>query len=305
MSSFFDSTLAEWKEQIDGRLKAIIDGTDYPTEFKEVLDYALFPGGKRLRPILCLCWHELYAPVDSYALDYACGIEILHSYSLIHDDMPCMDNDEYRRGKLTVHAKYGEGKALLAGDALLDLAYSILNKPTPRGAPSPFCLFSGFCGDRGLIHGQYIDLFEDIKTLDSLLEMYRKKTGALISLACISGYLLGNNLDFNSAYNLVYALASNNNKMNGVDVSDDGRLVEYVMATGFGDSFGCAFQIYDDLSEYISGEPVVKTSVLNYIDLDEAKKLLNKNLNDAARMFEVVDGDTRFLRELLEKFVIV
>ncbi len=90
MSKIFDARLADWKEQIDAELKAILDKLDYSDGFKEILEYALFPGGKRLRPVLMLEWHSIFSAPDEYALRYACGIEILHSYSLIHDDMPCI-----------------------------------------------------------------------------------------------------------------------------------------------------------------------------------------------------------------------
>ena len=103
MSKNFDTRMMEWREQIDKCLFKIIAGSSYPAEFKSILDYEVFPGGKRLRPILFLEWHSLYAPPDESALLFACGLELMHAYSLIHDDMPCMDNDDMRRGKPSVH----------------------------------------------------------------------------------------------------------------------------------------------------------------------------------------------------------
>ena len=292
-----------YKEQIDAELKKIIGELNYSDDFKEVLEYALFPGGKRLRPILMLEWHNMFAPADYYALRYACGLEILHAYSLIHDDMPCMDNDDYRRGKPTVHKKYGEGIALLAGDALLDLAYRILTMPTPASEVGPFCLFKDMCGDGGLIHGQYCDLYGKIDNLDDLLEMCRHKTGALIKLSCISGFALGNNLDYKKCKALFETPPSDETV--ATDISDDTLLLNYVLAGGFGDAFGAAFQLYDDISEYINGEKITSTSVMNYVDLDEAKRMLNTLLNDAADTLEALRGDTSFLRELLNRFIII
>ncbi|MDE6029357.1 MAG: polyprenyl synthetase family protein [Clostridiales bacterium] len=292
-----------YKEQIDAELKKIISELNYSADFKEVLEYALFSGGKRIRPILMLEWHNMFAPADYYALRYACGLEILHSYSLIHDDMPCMDNDDYRRGKPTVHKKYGEGMALLAGDALLDLAYRILSMPTPSLEVGPFCLFKDMCGDNGLIHGQYCDLYGKIDNLDDLLEMCKHKTGALIKLSCISGYALGNNLDYKKCKALFEA--PSNDEAAAADISDDMLLLNYALASGFGEAFGAAFQLYDDISEYINGEKVTSTSVMNYVDLDEAKKMLNTLLNDAADALEGLNGDTSFLRELLNRFIII
>ncbi|MDE6401251.1 MAG: polyprenyl synthetase family protein [Clostridiales bacterium] len=306
MSKLFDARLADWKEQIDAELKSIIDKLDYADAFKEILEYALFPGGKRLRPVLMLEWHSLFSAPDEYALRFACGIEILHSYSLIHDDMPCMDNDDMRRGKPSVHKKYGEGKALLAGDALLDLAYRLLSMPTPQGDASPFSMLSALCGDLGLIHGQYIDLYGAIKSLDDLVKMYKLKTGALIKLACISGFMLGNNLNFKNCDKLVNSLYTETSVSDGADVpQSDLRLIEYVMASGFGDAFGCAFQLYDDISEYIAGEAIVDTSALKFIDLEQAKIALNDYLNEAAKTLDVIGDRSEYLRELLQKFVVV
>ena len=293
-----------YKEQIDAELKKIIGELNYSEQFKEVLDYALFSGGKRLRPILMLEWHNLFSPADNYALRYACGLEILHTYSLIHDDMPCMDNDELRRGKPTVHKKYGEGVALLAGDALLDLAYRILSMPTPELEVGPFCMFKELCGDMGLIQGQYSDLYGKIDNIDDLLVMNRHKTGALIKLACISGFALGNNLDYKTCKK-IFEMPPQDLSEAEQAISGDGILLNYVLASGYGDAFGTAFQLYDDISEYIDGEKISTTSIMNYADLDEAKKMLNTLLNDAADSLEPIARDTSFLRELLNRFIII
>ncbi len=306
MSKIFDARLADWKEQIDAELKAILDKLDYSDGFKEILEYALFPGGKRLRPVLMLEWHSIFSAPDEYALRYACGIEILHSYSLIHDDMPCMDNDDIRRGKPSVHKKYGEGKALLAGDALLDLAYRLLSMPTPQGEASPFAMLSALCGDLGLIQGQYVDLYGEINTFDDLVKMYKLKTGALIRLACISGFMLGNNLNYKICDKLINSLYAESTATDVADIpQSDMRLIEYVMASGFGDAFGCAFQLYDDITEYIDGEEVAETSALKYMDLEQAKIALNDYLNDAAKTLDVIGNRTEYLRALLQKFVVV
>lgn len=304
MSSGFDARMAEWKEQIDDCLANVIAETKYPDEFKRVLEYALFPEGKRLRPILLLEWHSLYSPPDEYALRFACGIEILHAYSLIHDDMPCMDNDEYRRGKLTVHRQFGEGVALLAGDALMDLAYRILNAPTPRGNVSPFAQFVCACGDEGIIHGQYIDLFGTIASVDELLKMYRRKTGALISLSCMCGFALGKNLDYGE-WNALEKEAVGKDTPHKNYYDADEWMCAAMLVRAFGEEFGTAFQLYDDISEYINGESISATSVLKYVDLEKAKRLLNQNLNKAAGELVIFNRNTEYLKELLDKFVIV
>lgn len=302
MSEIFDSRMTEWREQIDAKLKELVGRTLYPNEFKSILEYALFPGGKRLRPVLFLAWHELFADIDEYALEYACGIEILHSYSLIHDDMPCMDNDDMRRGKPSVHVRYGEGAALLAGDALLDLAYRILYAPTARCEKTPLTMTYAPFGDNGLIHGQYLDLFGNINSLDDLLKVHALKTGALISFACTSGSTIGRCMLYNAENDLAYSTGGDCKPIitDRSDYSDG-----YAAAVDFGEAFGVAFQLYDDITEYIAGESISGTSVLNYIDLEQAKAMLNGKLNDAAKALKLVSvGDAAFLRELLDKFVI-
>lgn len=299
MSERFESVMSDWREQLDGELMRIIAETDYPTSFKEVLEYAVFPGGKRIRPVLMLLWHEVFSPVTEYALRFACGIELLHSYSLIHDDMPCMDNDEFRRGKPSVHKKYGEGMALLAGDALMDLGLRILNAPTSAGDPSPFCLLSDAGGEHGLICGQYLDLFGKITSLDDLTRMYMQKTGALFTVACLGGFALGNNLGYTAYKNMLFPDGS------GDPLMPDELELDHMCVNDYAAGLGLAFQIYDDLSEYICGERLSETSILNYLDLDEAKKLLNSKLNDASKSLERFSADTSFLRELLDKLVIV
>ncbi|MBD5132302.1 MAG: hypothetical protein HDT28_06945 [Clostridiales bacterium] len=301
MSNFFESRLAEWKEQIDERLEKLVGELHYAEPFKEVLRYALFPGGKRLRPILTLELHSLFCPPDEYALDYACGIEMLHSYSLIHDDMPCMDNDDYRRDKLTVHKRYGEGVALLAGDALLDLSYRILSCPMPDGKSSPFIGYSGAGGDMGLIRGQYSDLYGEITSLDELFKMYDFKTGALIRLACDSGYALGNR----SRVSVVGGDLGRTFTVSAHEEVDESAIIDSLRVNDFARAFGRAFQLYDDISEYLEGLSIGERSVLKFLDLDDAKKELNLMLNNAAKKLDLLGGDTRFLNELVQKFVIV
>ncbi len=308
MSAPFDMRMREWREQIDANLKTAIELSAYPADFKEILDYAVFPGGKRLRPILFLEWHNLYAPPREAALDFACGLELMHCFSLIHDDMPCIDNDDMRRGKPTVHKKYGEGKALLAGDALLDMAYNcMINACYTAGNFTPFFFFK-LCGENGIIHGEYLDVYGKCRSLENLIAVYKRKTAAIIECACSVGYLFSQKFDPLSIV--------------PPSKTEDGKpLVEYIAemtdderrsaeraggAFAFGEAFGIAFQLYDDLSEYIAGEKSDGTTVMDYLNLEEAKKLLNHYLNDAITALDSgYDGDTTVLRELVEKFVIV
>ncbi|MCH5162995.1 MAG: polyprenyl synthetase family protein [Clostridiales bacterium] len=308
MSVKFDARMREWREQIDANLKKTIELSAYPADFREVLDYAVFPGGKRLRPILFLEWHSLFAPPGQAALDFACGLELMHCFSLIHDDMPCIDNDDMRRGKPTVHKKYGEGKALLAGDALLDMAYNcMMNACFAAGNGNPF-YFYRLCGENGIIHGEYLDVYGKCRSIEDLISMYKKKTGAIIECACAVGYLFAQKFDVKSILPVTW-LENGKPLIEYIEgMTDDERTNVKLIggALRFGESFGIAFQLYDDLSEYVAGEKSDGTTVMDYIDLDEAKKLLNHYLNGAISVLDSgYNGNTEYLRELTEKFVIV
>lgn len=334
MSEELEARIFGWKEQIDQRLNKIIDDSDYSDAFKEILAYSLFPSGKRLRPILFLEWHNLFMPPDDLALDFACGIEIMHSYSLIHDDMPCMDNDDIRRGKPTVHKKFGEGKALLAGDALLNLAYEVFIKTCRSDDNLLLRAVADLCGSCGIIKGQYSDLYESMNDLSTLLKMYARKTASLMYLSCVYGYLFSQRgkwdnikteyaLDYVSRFSDKFVTISDiaryyNETVNGGErkIGDaldyhrarllygEERMYGVCGAEDFGYSFGIAFQIYDDLSEFISGEKSDGTSIMNFCDLDRAKKLLNGYLNNALTALDMYECDTSYLRALVERFVI-
>ena len=166
----------------------------------EAMRYSVLDGGKRLRPLLVLAACDAVGGNDAAALRAACAVELIHAYSLVHDDMPCMDNDVMRRGKPTVHVQFGEAGALLAGDALQALAFELL---TPQGetadAVDPamqarLCaLLARAAGLRGMAGGQAIDLASVGKPLDSaaLHEMHRLKTGALLQASVMMGAACG------------------------------------------------------------------------------------------------------------------
>jgi farnesyl diphosphate synthase len=174
---------------------------DSPAQLGEAMRYAVLDGGKRLRPMLVLATAEAVgdAPKSAAALNAACAIELIHAYSLVHDDMPCMDNDVLRRGKPTVHVQFGEAQALLAGDALQTLAFEFL---TPQDASVPAAvqaacvgLLARASGYQGMAGGQAIDLASVGQRLteDQLRQMHRLKTGALLlcsvqmGAACVPG----------------------------------------------------------------------------------------------------------------------
>ena len=172
-------------------------GVDAPAGLGEAMRYSVLDGGKRLRPLLVLAASEAVGGNTQAALRAACAVELIHAYSLVHDDMPCMDNDVLRRGKPTVHVKYGEAGALLAGDALQALAFELLT-PEHDGVPevmqARLCrLLAHAAGSAGMAGGQAIDLASvGIKlNEDQLRHMHRLKTGALLQGSVLMGATCG------------------------------------------------------------------------------------------------------------------
>ena len=170
---------------------------DAPERLSDAMRYAVLDGGKRLRPLLVLAACEAVEGNAEAALRAACAVELIHAYSLVHDDMPCMDNDVLRRGKPTVHVKFGEAGALLAGDALQALAFELL---APEGDAVPAAIQANLCrllaraaGHEGMAGGQAIDLASVGLALneDALRRMHRMKTGALLQGSVVMGAVCG------------------------------------------------------------------------------------------------------------------
>ncbi len=157
--------------------------------------YSLLGGGKRIRPFLVLEFCKLFGGDEEAALPFSCALEMIHTYSLIHDDLPCMDNDDYRRGRLTSHKKYGEAMAVLAGDALLTKAFGVAaknNRVTPEVSLAAVRTLSDAAGDVGMIGGQVLDILgegNENLTLEELKRLQSLKTGALIRAAAHLGCL--------------------------------------------------------------------------------------------------------------------
>ena len=194
-----------------------------PASIHEALRYSVFAGGKRVRPILCLESARIFAPDPSPMMAFACALEFIHTYSLIHDDLPALDNDDLRRGHPTCHVKFGEANAILAGDALLTLAFEVLAEapiePTRRVAA--IAEIAAAAGTRdGMVGGQVADLEAEGRpiTPEMLEYIHRSKTAALIRAAIVSGGIGG-----------------------GADELDLARLRR------FGDRIGWAFQVTDDI----------------------------------------------------------
>ncbi|HEY9630202.1 MAG TPA: farnesyl diphosphate synthase [Coleofasciculaceae cyanobacterium] len=188
--------LKQQQAQVESALEQAIAVT-YPEKIYEAMRYSLMAGGKRLRPILCLATCELVGGTSDMAMPTACALEMIHTMSLIHDDLPAMDNDDYRRGKLTNHKVYGEDIAILAGDGLLAYAFEFIAVQTRQVPPAQVLQVIGklgrAVGAAGLVGGQVVDLDSEGNpdvTLETLNFIHRHKTGALLEASVVCGAIL-------------------------------------------------------------------------------------------------------------------
>ena len=233
--------VAYFDEQLELAYKSKF--SDSPSELRDAVKYALFGGGKRVRPTLCFLSGKFLGLSEERILPYALAIEFIHTYSLIHDDLPCMDNDDYRRGKPTVHKKFGESIALLAGDALLNAAYELLfdavakNQDYALGAK----LIASCAGLNGMIGGQSKEFTIKTPDEDDYTDICLKKTGALIYAAVVA-----------PSY-----LAFDNEKRTSLST--------------YAKALGLAFQAADDLLDKDKGE---KMSFVTISGEEKAKKIL-------------------------------
>jgi geranylgeranyl diphosphate synthase type II len=187
-------------KKIDRALDATLPSPrELPSSLHEAMRYAVFSGGKRVRPILTLAACEAVGGSDKDALAAACALELIHNYSLVHDDLPCMDNDDLRRGRPTCHKKFSEMTAVLAGDALLTLAFQILHSTNGDGAKDSrrklavARLIAEAVGSRGMVGGQAVDMEFQKKELDlpTIEYINTHKSGALIAVSTRAGAILG------------------------------------------------------------------------------------------------------------------
>ena len=210
--------LREKSALVDARLEHLLPPADeMPASVHQAMRYSVFAGGKRLRPILALTSCELVGGQEEDVLDVACAVEMIHTYSLIHDDLPCMDDDDFRRGKPSLHKAYPEGIAILAGDALHALAFEILLKAKNSQVIEEVVKS---IGTEGMIGGQVADLEAEEKKVNSSQVEYihSHKTGALIKASIIVGAILG---------------GADRKKLNAL--------------SRYGEKIGLAFQIIDDI----------------------------------------------------------
>ena len=280
-------------EMINRRLTALLPVCTYDApDVCDAMRYSVDGGGKRIRPVLllescCLCGGDV-----ADALDFACALEMIHTYSLVHDDLPCMDDDDMRRGKPACHIAFGEATAVLAGDALLTQAFaaaanSEAAKKTPARALEAIALLSKYAGAEGMIGGQAVDLQSEGKTiaLSRLQTMDSLKTGALMRAACEIGAVLA-----------------------GADDEKRTALVRYAEA------LGQAFQIVDDILDVTSDEKTLgkpigsdaelqKSTYVSLLGLDRAKAAARDCTAAAIEALAVFGEDAAFLRSLAENLM--
>lgn len=217
---------------IDARLAALLPSEDEPPEaLHRAMRYAVLSGGKRLRPLIALAMAEAVGGTPEDALVVACAVELVHCFSLVHDDLPILDNDDLRRGIPTVHIAFDEATALLAGDALFALAFETLAR---TGSAEAVAMLAGASGTRGMVGGQTLDIESEGREVDlGVIEwIHRRKTGALFEVAAALGALFGGGTPENVA-----------------------------KAREYGANLGLAFQIADDvLDETASTEALGKRS---------------------------------------------
>lgn len=189
-------------KRIEAALKRCLDECNAPEGLKKSMEYSLLAGGKRLRPSLCLEAAKMLGAKEEYAMPVACALEMIHTYSLIHDDLPCMDNDDMRRGRPSNHMVFGESGAMLAGDGLLSLAFETMLKAGLGISKYASRYYEACCevaygaGVSGMVAGQSLDLAQtgslDCGSMEALEAIQVRKTGALIQAALASGAIIAN-----------------------------------------------------------------------------------------------------------------
>lgn len=285
-----DMTANEYKNLVDLKLSEFFNpsGLSYDG-LLESMHYSLTAGGKRIRPTLVLEFCRISGGDIEKALPVACAIEMLHTYSLIHDDLPCMDNDELRRGKPTNHVVYGECTATLAGDALQAEAFGTIARSELPAENKIACveILADAVGSDGMCAGQYLDMVGESKQLteDELDDINSRKTGALLIAAC---------------------------RMGVAAAGGSGEMLE--AAAHYGACVGAAFQIRDDILDVIStseelGKPVGsdaqehKNTYMALLGEERCMEMVEKLTNQAKSALCGTFDDTKFLCDLADSMV--
>ena len=291
MEQTFAQKLQNYQNEIEKALDSLIPERECPQrEGIDAMRYSLLGGGKRIRAVLVLEFARTFGVSQVQAMPFAAAIEMIHAYSLIHDDLPCMDNDDYRRGKPSCHRQFSEAAAVLAGDGLLTHAFisalqgGIQSGVSASRAAEAASILAQSVGIDGMLGGQVIDLAIEGKQVDAALhqKMCSLKTGALIKASCLMGCALGG-------------------------ASDQERKI----SENYAEKIGLSFQIIDDIldctgQQELLGKPVGsdaeqgKTTYVTLYGLDAAKSLSQKLTEDARRSLEQLPLPDRFLFDLTD-----
>ncbi|MEJ2657825.1 MAG: polyprenyl synthetase family protein [Desulfobacterales bacterium] len=292
MNSFdLSAYLSSKRRQIDAALDSMF--TDTSRKIVKAMRYSLMAGGKRLRPILCLAAAETVGGKDQDVIRTACAIEMIHTYSLIHDDLPAMDDDELRRGQPTCHIAFDEATAILAGDALLTMAFEVLS--TIESTQENYAMdlirvihtLSTAAGYQGMIEGQMQDMEAEGQSLSlkDLEKMHTAKTGALIEASVTTGAILAKGNHFQIRQLKIYAK-----------------------------NIGLAFQVTDDILN-IEGDPKImgknvgsdqtrlKSTYPSVLGMDQSKDFAQKLVEDALKALEYFDNKAHSLRAIAQYIV--
>ena len=287
MSTNFEEVWSERRELIEEALKKELhEGRELDATLMKSMEYSLMAGGKRLRPILLMAAADACGKDGRAFITSACALEMIHTYSLIHDDLPAMDDDNLRRGKPTNHVKFGAGMATLAGDGLLTMAFEVLTREKnvrPETILSVIREVSVAAGTSGMVGGQAIDLESEGRRIDltCLRRMHMGKTGALFRAALRTGAILA-----------------------GASEKELAALTQYAEA------FGLAFQITDDIldvtgSEAEIGKPVgsdrrnEKSTYVTLTSLARAQELVDEAIESALSAVEIFGEKASFLQDLV------
>lgn len=283
----FNERIDQYIYKLDNSImKVMVRPSDiYHRVLYDSMDYSLFTGGKRIRPILCLEACRVFSGNPDKAMPYAVAIEMIHTYSLVHDDLPSMDNDDYRRGQLTNHKEFGEDIAILAGDGLLNSAYeaslsTIMAyeslEDRNMGIEALYEI-SKYSGADGMIAGQVVDMRTEFKDFDQakLIYMYENKTAGLIRGGLVAGAIMG-----------------------GASREE----IEIIREFGF--NLGLAYQIQDDLLDLDEDIIIDKPTYPALLGEEKAKEAMEFYSKEAIRLLKGLNNEnTKFLEDLTLKLV--
>lgn len=283
----FNNAMQQKRELVESWLKSSIKREDgVPETIYEAMEYSLLAGGKRLRPILVVAGCELCGGDVLKVKPLACAVEMIHTYSLIHDDLPAMDDDDFRRGKPTSHKVFGEAIAVLAGDGLLNSAFETLLDVSPfdNAYLEAARVIVKAAGVTGMIGGQVLDIENEGKkaSLEELKEMHIRKTGALITASVFAGALSG-----------------------GCSGEEMSKVRE------FGENLGLAFQIRDDILDVIGDQVSMgksagsdaskgKSTYVSLLGLEESGALVKRLIDNAKESLDVFGDRGQFLKQLAD-----